>query len=85
MIAAVMFGVATPEQVMMVRSSAGGELLGVAMGQVGFNLGNALGALAGGLPFAFALNVRAVPLIGLLFLLPACLCVYYFRNINKTS
>ncbi|MDO5442253.1 MAG: MFS transporter [Bacteroidia bacterium] len=46
---ACLFAVSLPQQLLMVRFSKGGELLGGAMVQIGFNLGNAIGAWAGGL------------------------------------
>lgn len=45
---ACLFAVSLPQQVLMVRFSKGGELLGGAMIQIGFNLGNAIGAWVGG-------------------------------------
>ncbi|MBU3826693.1 MAG: MFS transporter [Candidatus Anaerobiospirillum merdipullorum] len=75
LIAAVLFGVSTPDQVLMVRTSKGGELLGVAMGQVGFNAGNAIGALVGGVPIEKGLTLNYVPAVGLIFMVAACGCV----------
>lgn len=46
---ACLFAVSLPQQLLTVRFSKGGELLGGAMVQIGFNLGNAIGAWAGGL------------------------------------
>lgn len=44
-----LFAVSSPEQVLIIRVSKGGEMLGAACVQVAFNLGNAIGAYAGGL------------------------------------
>lgn len=44
-----LFAVSSPEQVLIIRVSKGGEMLGAASVQVAFNLGNAIGAYAGGL------------------------------------
>ena len=49
-IAGTLFGLSTPQQVTMLRVSPGGELIGVAFGQIAFNFGNAIGALLGGIP-----------------------------------
>ena len=49
-IAGALFGLSTPQQVTMLRVSPGGELIGVAFGQIAFNFGNAIGALLGGIP-----------------------------------
>lgn len=47
---ACLFAVSSPQQLLMVKFSEGGELMGGAMVQIAFNLGNAIGAWAGGLP-----------------------------------
>ncbi len=48
--AGALFAVSAPQQLLFVRHSEGGELMGGAMVQIAFNLGNAIGAWAGGLP-----------------------------------
>lgn len=63
---AVLFGVGTPEQVAIVRCARGGELLGVALGQVCFNMGNAVGALLGALPMEHGYSVASITYIGAL-------------------
>jgi DHA1 family arabinose polymer transporter-like MFS transporter len=45
-----LFAVSSPQQLLFVRHSKGGELMGGAMVQIAFNFGNAVGAWAGGLP-----------------------------------
>lgn len=45
-----LFAVSSPQQLLLLRFSKGGELMGGAMVQLAFNLGNALGAYFGGLP-----------------------------------
>lgn len=45
-----LFAVSSPQQLLLLRFSKGGELMGGAMVQLAFNLGNALGAWLGGLP-----------------------------------
>lgn len=47
---ACLFAVSSPQQLLLLRFSRGGELMGGAMVQIAFNLGNAVGAWAGGLP-----------------------------------
>lgn len=44
-----LFAVSSPEQILIIRVSPGGEMLGAAFVQVAFNLGNAIGAYVGGL------------------------------------
>lgn len=46
---ACLFGVSAPQQMLLLQNARGGEMLGSAMAQVGFNIGNALGAFFGGL------------------------------------
>lgn len=43
-----LFAVSGPEQVLIIRVARGGEMLGAATVQIAFNLGNAVGAYAGG-------------------------------------
>lgn len=45
-----LFAVSSPQQLLLLRFSEGGELMGGAMVQLAFNLGNAVGAWLGGLP-----------------------------------
>lgn len=48
---ACLFAVSSPQQLLLIRfSRGGGELMGGALIQIAFNLGNAVGAWAGGLP-----------------------------------
>lgn len=48
-----LFCVSSPEQLLILENSRGCELMGGALVQVAFNLGNALGAYFGGLPIAW--------------------------------
>ena len=45
-----LFAISSPQQILLLRYSEGGELMGGAMVQLAFNLGNAVGAWLGGLP-----------------------------------
>lgn len=45
-----LFAISSPQQLLLLRFSEGGELMGGAMVQLAFNLGNAVGAWLGGLP-----------------------------------
>lgn len=45
-----LFAVSSPQQLLLLRFSKGGELMGGAMVQIAFNSGNAIGAWLGGLP-----------------------------------
>ena len=61
---ACLFAVSSPQQILLIRFSKGGELLGAASVQVAFNLGNAIGAYCGGLPLEAGLGYQYPALIG---------------------
>lgn len=74
--AGMLFGLSTPQQVSILRTAPGGELIGVAFGQIAFNFGNAVGAWLGGLPLEMGYNARycvlvaiSIALIGTVFML----------------
>ena len=62
-----LFAVSSPEQVLIIRVAPGGEMLGGACVQIAFNLGNAIGAYAGGL--AVSAGYRYPALAGVPFAL----------------
>ena len=64
-----LFAVSSPQQVLLIRYSKGGEMLGAASVQVAFNLGNAIGAYCGS-GFAF---------IGFLLL------TFFYRKYERTT
>lgn len=57
-------------------------MMGAACVQVAFNLGNALGAYAGGLPIEFGLGYRYPALVGVFVVLVglACISLYVWRQ-----
>lgn len=59
-----LFAVGSPQQFLILRHAPGGELLGGASIQTAFNLGNALGALFGGIPISCGLSPRYSALVG---------------------
>lgn len=59
-----LFALSAPQQILLLRNSKGGEMLGAASVQVAFNLGNALGAYSGGLPIEAGLGYRYPALVG---------------------
>lgn len=61
---ACLFCVSSPQQLLILENSCGGEMLGAALVQVGFNLGNALGAYCGGLPIDHGLAYPSTALVG---------------------
>lgn len=64
-----LFCVSSPQQLLILENSRGGEMLGAALVQVAFNLGNALGAYIGGLPIERGLEYEYTTLPGALFTL----------------
>lgn len=59
-----LFAVSSPQQILMIRYSKGGELLGAAGVQMAFNAGNALGAYLGGLPIEAGMSYRYTAVTG---------------------
>lgn len=64
---ACLFGMGTPEQMLIIEHSKGGEMLGGCCIQIAFNFGNAVGAFLGGLPVAAGLGYAYPALVGLPF------------------
>lgn len=62
--AALSIALATPIQLMMIRTAAEGEMIGAAATQAAFNIGNALGAFFGGLPIAAGAGYSSPSLVG---------------------
>ena len=74
---AIYFG-ASPQQLLILENSRGGEMLGAALVQVAFNLGNAVGAFCGGLPIDHGLGYRYTALAGMGFVLLGLLTVVIY-------
>lgn len=55
-----LFAVSSPQQVLIIRFSKGGEMLGAGCVQIAFNLGNALGAYIGGLALHYGYQYPAL-------------------------
>jgi DHA1 family arabinose polymer transporter-like MFS transporter len=62
--AALSIALATPIQLLMIRTATEGELIGAAATQAAFNIGNALGAFFGGLPIAAGFGYSSPSLVG---------------------
>jgi len=60
----VSFTVVTPIQMAIIQTSRGSEMLGSAMMQSAFNMGNASGAYFAGLPMVFGFGVTSAGLVG---------------------
>ena len=75
---AALFSVSAPQQLLLLRYSDGGELLGGAMVQIAFNLGNAIGAFSGGIPISLGLTYNYCALVGLFFVSMALIAYTLF-------
>ncbi|MDY5733133.1 MAG: MFS transporter, partial [Succinivibrio sp.] len=75
-----LFAVGTPQQVSILHTAIGGPLIGSAMIQVAFNFGNMLGALIGGVPFTFNLNLGMVAIFGALLGILGVVCAYLYQK-----
>ncbi len=75
-----LFGVSSPQQLLILRYSEGGMLMGGAMVQIAFNLGNALGAWCGGLPVEAGLSYKYPALAGCAFVIMGIICYTVFCN-----
>ena len=75
-----LFAVGTPQQVSILHTAIGGPLIGSAMIQVAFNFGNMLGALIGGVPFTFDLNLGMVAVFGALLGILGVVCAYLYQK-----
>ena len=63
-----LFAVSSPQQHLIIKHAPGGEMMGGAMIQIAFNLGNAIGAYFGGLPIDSGAGVRYSTIIGAAFI-----------------
>lgn len=73
-----LFGVSSPQQIILIRYAEGGELLGGAMVQIAFNFGNAIGALAGGIPITAGYGYEYSALVGACFVVVGLICYTAF-------
>jgi DHA1 family arabinose polymer transporter-like MFS transporter len=75
-----LFAVSSPQQLLLLRYSPGGALLGAAAVQMAFNLGNALGAYNGGLAISHHWGLPYTALIGVPMALAGFVCLAYFHR-----
>ncbi|MCD8319053.1 MAG: MFS transporter AraJ [Paraprevotella sp.] len=75
---ACLFGVSAPQQLLLLRFSKGGEMMGAALVQVAFNLGNAVGAYCGGLPITCGFSYNYPALVGTGFVVVGILATLTF-------
>lgn len=82
---AVAFALASPIQMLMINTAKGSEMLGAAVSQAAFNIGNALGAFFGGLPIAAGYDFTSPQLVGALMALVGGVFAWIIINKNKTN
>ena len=80
-----LFALSSPQQVLLIRFSPGGEMLGAASVRVAFNLGNAIGAYCGGLPLQAGLSYRYPALLGTFFALVGFILLVLFSRKYETA
>lgn len=78
-----LFALSAPQQILIVEVSKGGEVLGSSLAPLAFTLGNAIGAVAGGLPIENGLDYNFTPLVGACFAFVGFLLLKYFRKIKN--
>lgn len=81
---ACLFALSTPQQILLIRYSKGGEMLGAASVQIAFNLGNAIGAYCGGLPLQAGLSYQYSALAGTPFALTGFMLLLVFTRKYET-
>ena len=75
---ACLFAVSVPQQVLLIKNSKGGEILGASCAQISFNLGNAIGAYIGGIPITLGLGYQYTAVPGILFAFTGFLILFGF-------
>lgn len=79
-----LFAQSSPQQYLILKYAPGGEMLGGAMIQMAFNLGNALGAYFGGLPIDAGMSERYAALVGApIALAGALMMISFFRRYER--
>lgn len=75
-----LFAVSAPQQLLLLRHSPGGALLGAASVQMAFNLGNAIGSYNGGLAISHHWGYQYPALLGVPLTLIGCACLLWFHR-----
>lgn len=79
-----LFAVSAPQQLLLIRFSPGGALLGAASVQMAFNLGNAIGSYSGGLVISHHFGYQYPALVGIPMALAGCICLMLFHKHYET-
>ncbi|GAA4320790.1 MFS transporter AraJ [Mucilaginibacter gynuensis] len=82
---ALSIALASPIQILMINTAKGAEMLGAAVTQAAFNIGNALGAFFGGLPIAVGLGYNSPSVVGAIMAVIGVLFALLFIKIQNTS
>lgn len=77
---AALFALSSPQQILLIQHSKGGELLGAASVQIAFNLGNALGSYLGGVSIGLGYEYSYTALFGVPLSLVGFLTLLIFRQ-----
>ena len=82
-----LFGVGSPQQLLLLRFSKGGDLLAGCMVQLAFNFGNAIGAYIGGIPLTkgYDYNYTALPGVVMAAIGIICYTVFCHRYEKRAS
>lgn len=80
-----LFALSAPQQILIVEVSKGGEVLGSSLAPLAFTLGNAIGAIAGGLPVEYGFGYQYVALPGALFTFIGFILLMVFRRKLKSA
>lgn len=84
--AACLFALSSPMQLLLIEYSPGGELMGGAMVQIAFNLGNAIGAFAGGVALSRTGLPESSSLVGAVLACASVFVLYRFiRRYNSPA
>ena len=75
-----LFGMGTPEQLLIIEHSKGGEMLGGCCIQIAFNFGNAAGAFLGGLPISWGMGYAWPAMVGMPFVAIGFLLLLAFHR-----
>lgn len=81
---AVTFTLGTPIQVLMIKTARESEMLGAAVSQASFNIGNALGAFLGGLPIAAGFGLASPLWVGVLMAAAGVLFTLLLIRMQRT-
>lgn len=73
---ALSIALAAPIQILMIETAKGAEMLGAAVTQAAFNIGNSLGAFFGGLPLTIGMGYNAPVLVGTLMAMGGVIFTY---------